>query len=267
MTLIISGHQRSGTTLLRRVLDGHPQIKLANEFGCFEDVGLSVGQAWAVRLAQWRLVNGRWAFDSQFANHSRRHWQNLWFTVRYGRYLAQAAQGKVTTTDVSRALQKTWGIETAVSGDKFPQYMPQLPRLLLNEEIKVVIIYRDCRDVTSSFLEKVRTVWRSRTWANDLDSAEKIARNWVRQIERMEMLATQYEPTNLHLIKYETLVTEPAPVLEQLASWLGLPPVGFPLKQVRASSIGKYLQGLSLDEISQIETIAGDTMRHLGYAL
>lgn len=267
MTLLISGHQRSGTTLLRRVCDGHPQMQVANEFGCFADVGLTVAQAWRQRLAQWRLVNGRWAFDSQFANHPRRHWQNLWFTVRYGLHLAKVTQGNVAANNVADALQKTWGAETAVSGDKWPQYMPLLANLLQNEEVKGIIIYRDCRDVTSSFLEKVRTVWRTRSWASELDSADKIARNWVTQIELMEQLAGQFGPTKLHLIQYERFVTEPAQSLAELAGWLGILPENFSQKQVRASSIGKYRQGLTPDEIAQVESIAGEKMQDLEYSV
>lgn len=263
--LLISGHQRSGTTLLRRVCDGHPQMKVANEFGCFADVGLTVPQAWAARWAQWRLVNGRWAFNSQFATHPYRHWHNLWFTVGYCLRLAQVVRGQATVADVGHALQKQWGGETAVSGDKLPQYMPLLPRLLSHRDVKVIIIYRDCRDVTSSFLEKVRTVWQTRAWASELDTAEKIARNWVAQIEQMEQLAAKYAPVQVHLVQYEQLVSEPQLVLNEVAAWLGISPVGFPLQQVRASSIGKYQQGLTEDELAQIEAVAGATMRRLGY--
>ncbi len=133
VSLLISGHQRSGTTLLRRVCDGHPQMRLTNEFACFADVGLPVWQARRARWAQWRLVNGRWAFDSQFATHPRRHWYNLWFLLRYSWHLGQATRGTVTVADVHLALQKTVGMGTAVHGDKWPQYMPLLPQLLPSE--------------------------------------------------------------------------------------------------------------------------------------
>lgn len=263
--LIISGHQRSGTTLLRRVCDGHPQMRVANEFGCFADVGLPVQQAWAARWAQWQLVNGRWAFDSRFATHPRRHWHNLWFTVGYCWRLAQVARDEVTVGDVGYALQRRFGVETAVTGDKLPQYMPILPQLLTHREAKALIIYRDCRDVTSSFLEKVRTVWQTRSWASELDTAEKIAQNWVDQIEQMEQLAAKHAPAQVHLVRYEQFVAEPQMVLNDLAAWLGITPAGFPVQQVRSSSIGKYQQGLTDEELTQIEAVAGETMRRLGY--
>lgn len=264
--LIISGHQRSGTTLLRRVCDGHPQMKVANEFGCFADVGLTVRQAWAARLAQWRLVNGRWSFDSQFATHPRRHWHNLWFTLHYCWRLTQAAHGQLTVTDVGHALGGQWE-DAVVMGDKLPQYMPMLPQLLASRSMKVLIIYRDCRDVTSSFLEKVRTVWQMRDWASELDTAEKIAHNWVAQIEQMEQLAAQYGPAQVQVVQYEQFVTEPQLVLADLAAWLGVTPTGFPLQQVRVSSVGKYQQGLTALEIAQVEAVAGATLQQLGYKI
>ena len=265
--LIISGHQRSGTTLLRRMCDGHPQMRLANEFGCFADVGLPLRRAWAARWAQWRLVNGRWAFDSRFATHPHRHWHNLWFTLSYSWRLAQVARGVVTVANVGQALRGNFGMETAVIGDKLPQYMPLLPQLLTHREAKVLIIYRDCRDVTSSFLEKVRTVWQTRSWASELNTAEKIARNWVSQIEQMEQLAAQFAPAQVQLVRYEQFVAEPQLVLGDLAAWLNITPAGFPLQQVRASSIGKYQHGLTADEIAQVVAIAGQTMHRLGYAI
>ncbi len=264
MILIISGHQRSGTTILRRVCDGHPQIRVANEFGCFADVGLTVKQAASARLAQWRLVNGRWAYDSASATHPRRHWHNLWFTLSYLWRLARITRGKVTALGVGEALRSQWA-EAAVMGDKLPQYMPLLPQLLADHPAKVLLIYRDGRDVTHSFLEKVQTVWQDRAWANELNTAEKIARNWVTQIEQMKQLQQQYGPAQVHIIQYERFVTEPGPVLNDLAAWLGVNPAGFPLQQVRAGSIGKYRQGLTRQQIEQVESLAGTTLQQLGY--
>jgi hypothetical protein len=266
MVLIISGHQRSGTTLLRRLCDAHPQMRIANEFGCFADVGLTVGQAVAARLAQWRLVNGRWAFDSRFASHPRRHWHNLSFGLGYGWQLARVSRGKVTVTAVAHALQKQLG-ETAVVGDKLPQYTPLLPTLLAQEAVKVLLIYRDGRDVTSSFLENVRTVWQTRSWASELNTAEKIAHHWVAQMNQMAELKATCLPSQLHIMQYEQLVAEPDAALAALAAWLGVAPGGFPLQQVKTSSIGKYRQGLSPAEIAQVEAVAGPTLRQLGYAI
>ncbi|WP_420643242.1 sulfotransferase family protein [Candidatus Leptofilum sp.] len=259
MHLIISGHQRSGTTLLRRLCDGHPQMKVANEFGCFADMGLTVRQAWAARWAQWRLVNGRWAFDSQFATDPRRHWHNFWFTLRYGWHLAQMAHGPVTVEAVAGALEMLWP-ETAVVGDKLPQYMPLLPQLSKNKESHIVVIYRDCRDVTSSFLEKVRTVWRTREWAKEVDTAEKIAANWVNHIVLMEKLAD-----DIHIIQYEQLVQEPEHVLNGLASWLDVDPAGFKPQTIKMDSLGKHRKGLTEAELAEVTAVAGPTMRRLGY--
>ncbi|VAW34844.1 hypothetical protein MNBD_CHLOROFLEXI01-616 [hydrothermal vent metagenome] len=259
MPLIISGHQRSGTTLLRRLCDAHPQMKVANEFGCFADVGHSVGHALKARLGQWRLVNGRWAFDSRFANQPRRHGYNLRFTLSYWRHLLRFSQGDVTITAVTQALQAQLG-ETAVIGDKLPQYLPLLPSFLSNDSVKVIIIYRDCRDVTSSFLEKVRTVWRTRPWAGDVDTAEKIAYKWVESIELMERLSDQ-----IYIIQYEKLVNQPASRLADLGAWLRIDPAGFNPHSVKATKVGKHQQGLTKEELADVWTVAGSTMTRLGY--
>ena len=260
MYLIISGHQRSGTTLLRRLCDEHPQMKVANEFGCFADVGLSVRQVVWARLAQWRLVNGRWAFDSAVATHPHRHWHNLRFCLNYSWQLARSGQNPVTFESIAHALARQWP-ETAVVGDKLPQYMPLLSHFLPHPTVKIVVIYRVCSDVTSSFLEKVRTVLRTREWASQLDTAEKIARNWVNQIALMEHLAPQ-----IHIIQYEALVQQPEPILRALAQWLDVDPDRFKPQMVKATSLGKYKHGLTEGELTHIWSIAGPTMERLGYS-
>lgn len=259
MILIISGHQRSGTTLLRQICDSHPEICVTNEFACFADVGHGYIHSVRARLAQWRLVNGRWAYESVHTHNPRKHWANLNFTLTYLRRLAIHFTGRLTVPAVADTLKYQFPGAKFV-GDKWPQYMPLLPDLVQAEQVKIVVIYRDCRDVTSSFLEKVRTEWRTRPWAPNVDSAPKIAQNWVEKIDIMEQIADQ-----IHIIQYESLLTEPERVMGELGAWLGVDPNGFKWPKLNPATIGKHLYGLTEKELAEVWAVAEKTMTRLGY--
>jgi hypothetical protein len=231
---------------------------VTNEFACFADVGHAYIHSVRARLAQWRLVNGRWAYDSVHAQNPQKHWANLMFTLGYLQKLARHFTGNLTVSSVANALKHHFP-EANYVGDKWPQYMPLLPDLV-QADVKVVVIYRDCRDVTSSFLEKVRTEWRTRPWAADVDTAAKIARNWVDKIDIMEQLSEQ-----IHIIQYESLITEPEQVLAELGAWLGVDPAGFNWPRLNPASIGKHLHGLTEKELAEIWSVAEQTMARLGY--
>ncbi len=259
MILIISGHQRSGTTLLRQICDSHPEISITNEFACFADVGHPYLHAMRARLAQWRLVNGRWVYDSAQIKNPRKHWANLSFTFEYLGRLAKNFTGELTISAVAQALKRQFP-QAKFVGDKWPQYMPLLPNFVQEDQVKIVVIYRDCRDVTSSFLEKVRTEWQTRPWAADVDTAAKIARNWVDKIDIMEKILEQ-----IHIIQYESLIKEPEQVFAELGIWLGVDPAGFRWPKLNPTSIGKYQQGLTQAELAEVWSEAAETMLRLGY--
>jgi hypothetical protein len=70
--------------------------------------------------------------------------------------------------------------------DKYPNYVFMSDKLTEVDGLSCWIIYRDCRDVTSSILKRVRNDWRNRSWANGINTVEKVATQWVRAIELME---------------------------------------------------------------------------------
>jgi hypothetical protein len=147
-----------------------------------------------------------------------------------------------------------------IVGDKYPGYIFQLDKLAVTEGLSCLIIYRDCRDVTSSSLKEARTTWRDQRFAKRFDTAGKAARQWVDAIESMERHIDQ-----LHVIRYEDLVTAPIQELELLGKWLSVDPGGFPAHIIRDASVGKYKSGLSDNELAAVMEIAGPTMARLGY--
>jgi hypothetical protein len=259
LTLLITGLQRSGTTLLRRLCDGHPDISVTNEFGSFFNLGQPYRvYSWQL-LRRWGQVQDKWAYDSAYVRQGGRRWRNLAFTLRYLRYLAAYRTQPVTAVSAMSAMQQLFPRSRLV-GDKLPQYMPLLDTFVRQPNLACIVIYRDCRDVTSSFLVKVRTTWRTRAWVAEVDTAAKIARRWLDYIELMERHADQ-----IHTIRYESLVQQPQPVLDNLAAWLAVDPAGFATKEVRDSSIGNYQKNLTQSELADVLAVAGPTMARLGY--
>ncbi|MBA3562614.1 MAG: sulfotransferase [Gammaproteobacteria bacterium] len=148
-----------------------------------------------------------------------------------------------------------------IVGDKLPDYVFSLDELTEPAQLACLIIYRDCRDVTRSSLERFRTAERnSEYWRENLSTAEKIAKRWVRAIELMERYSEK-----LHVIRYENFVRNTGQELEALAKWLEVDPAGFPKEMIRDTSVGKYKGGLSNEEIGTVMKIAGPAMARLGY--
>jgi hypothetical protein len=122
------------------------------------------------------------------------------------------------------------------------------------------VIFRDCRDVVSSTLAKATTAWKRSRFVTAMNTPTKVATRWVHAIAQQERNAGV-----VLAIRYEDLVTQPRPVVARLGEFLGLDPAGFRQKLVRSTSIGKHKGRLSAEALADIETIAGDTMRRLGY--
>jgi hypothetical protein len=175
--------------------------------------------------------------------------------------LARQGRGQVTLSALVAAHK--YDSDTRVVGDKLPQYIFMMDRLVeLTPGLCRLIIYRDCRDVTSSYLLMTRTKWSDRPWIHATDTAEKIARNWVHAIEIMER-----HVADLFVIRYEDLVGDPQSELRRLAEWLDVDPRGFNARRVSDSSVGKYRQGLTDRELDDVLQVAGPALKRLKYSL
>jgi hypothetical protein len=266
--LLIGGRPRSGTTLLRDLCDVHPDITLTHEFGTF----LALNEPYDVYrdkiLRRWRaqrILHCR-------IRRSRRSKRRLWrwaislrghaFAIRYLGKIRRYRPGCIDLSAVEATLREVFP-RAGIVGDKMPDYVHLLDELAPASGLSSVMIYRDCRDVTSSHLKLARTSWRNQGWIRDQDTAEKVAKLWVDALETMER-----HRDKIHIIRYEDLVREPRRELTALAEWLGVDPAGFPersMKSVRDNGIGKHSNGLSEQELEAVMNIAGPTMARLGY--
>ncbi len=261
MMLMIGGHPRSGTTLLQTLCDLHPDMAVTNEFGCFSFLGQSSGDYNRSIYNRWQRVQGRWAFDIAYARYTPLlRLNNLLFALRHLYLYRRKRQGAVVTAVSLEATYRTMYPHARVVGDKWPHYLYRMDKYVQETDLTRLVIYRDCRDVTSSFLVQARTNWKDTDWVKNVDTAEKVATKWVRGIEIMEKYADK-----LTILQYEALMHEPEKELKRVSEAIGLDPAGFPTDMIDPGSIGKYHKGLSDAELETVLRIAGPTMERLGY--
>lgn len=167
----------------------------------------------------------------------------------------------VRAVHVETSLKDVFPAVTVV-GDKYPGYVFELDDLTRDANSECLVIYRDGRDVISSTLNAVRTIWSGRRWVKHINTPAKVAERWVRAVAVMERNAGK-----CHMIRYEDFVRRPKPVMEALGSWLDIDPTGFPVHVVRESSVGKHRSGLTPEELSAVVQIAGPTLERLGYEI
>lgn len=245
---IIGGLSRSGTSLLWKTCHRHPAIALTYEFANFRNLGRNYWKYRRDLVRRWKdpqIGMREWrepSFRQAYLNRLRRHWYR-----------------SIDARVVRSVLQPAFPAARVV-GDKYPRYVFNLRELTKHEALKRIIIYRDCRDVTSSFLQRVRTNWKGLDFIKKVSTADRIAMRWVEAIEMME----KYRQ-HVHVIRYEDLVRNPAPVLRGLGEYLGVGSTAFPTRHIHADSVGNYHRGLSASELESVMKVAGPTMRRLGY--
>lgn len=253
MALIVTGHQRSGTTLLARLFDAHPEVRITGEFGNFLEVGAPRGRYVRRQLKRWGgIVVRGWRRNVMIQSHR--------FVLEYLKRIIASSPDRVTVEIIEQALKELLP-GARVVGDKYPEYIWSLDNLAANEGLSTLVIYRDCRDVTSSTLQRARTDWRRMPlFVRQLNTAEKVARRWVRAIELMEA-----HRGKIFMLRYEELVTTPSEQMGKIAEWLGIDRLGFDVQHISDRSIGKYRRGLTQAEIDAVMEIAGPTMARIGY--
>lgn len=251
--LIIAGHPRSGTTLLNRICNSHPDIIMTFEFRNFKGLNSTYHKYVKFLRKDWyrrRLIN-----IGHSKSKLKKRVESAIFLARYLIGLQRHRQKLISITIVTDILHSIFP-SASIVGDKKPTYIFNLDKLARIEGLNRLVIYRDCRDVVRSAIEKAQTGWRKKTFS----TATKAAWCWVKAIEIMERHADK-----IHTIRYEDLVSNTRPVLHDLGTWLGINPAGFRHRMIHTTSMGKYKHSLSDKQIEDIMKIAGPTMKRLGY--
>jgi hypothetical protein len=194
--IFVIGCFRSGTSLLRRILDSHPRIACPAESKFILPLARVLRDPSAMRglddmgfdRAQVAAALGRSA-SSFFATYA-------------------AARGKAR-----------WA-------DKTPDYVEVLPELreLFGADARFILLYRHGMDVAYSLAHPGRNFPAILPFAREAGGSMPVgaARFWVDQNEKIEAFRVSV-PESCHPITYERLTEEPVEALRRLFAFLGEP--------------------------------------------
>jgi hypothetical protein len=210
--LFIVGCARSGTTLLHRIVDAHPQIAITPEMH------------WITR--HFKSRNGLVTLElaSELAGHKR------FSQFEINREQFEGLLGSGEPVPYPTFLNRVFGLYGKVKnkplvGNKTPAYVRSIPTLhALFPEARFVHIIRDGRDVCLSILnwkKADRTAGRFATWEEDPVSTTALWWKWNVTLGRED--GAPLGSDLYHEVRYEALVSEPAKECERLCSFLDLP--------------------------------------------
>jgi Sulfotransferase family len=265
--LIVLGVRRSGTTLLRVILDRSPGIAIPDETYFFPQLA----------------ARHRGSVDSvAFLDDVRRlprvrelgvDPQDVAPRLREGMTAGEAI-GAVMATYADTCGKERWG-------DKTPLYMRHVPQLeRLFPDAQYVHLVRDGRDAALSFLA-VPGGLMTEGWGHPRD-AVGFARMWRTEVEDARSLGRRTGEERFLEVRYEALVADPYGTVRDVCAFAGLPfdpamlayaenvdvssrPHQQRLRQPPTAGVRDWRAEMSPADVEAFEAIAGDLLAGLGY--
>lgn len=247
--IFIGGQRRSGTTLMRVLLNRHPHIVCGPESHF-----ASRFERWHEQLAdEWSETVRRYGFGPEAVDRAFAAIADNLFT-RY-----QLAEGK-----------RRWAEKTPANILRIDYLFRLFPRA------QFVHVIRDPRDTYCSIRHKAHT--SKPGWVRF--TPPYAARDWRAGILAGERWRPY--PDRYHEVRYEELVREPEATLRRVLAFLNEPwdprildpdadnsaarhPELKKRDRIFATSIGRWRTELNGAEVAEIESIAGELMVALGY--
>jgi hypothetical protein len=264
--VLVIGVSRSGTTLLKEMLDSHSQLAIPTE-------SYFVPQLWDRHSRAFDPE----AFVEDVGRLTRvREWGVTPDDVR------ERLPENATAADAIRAIYRSYADARGKPryGDKTPSYMQSLDLL---ERVfphgQYVHLVRDGRDAGLSFLAMRRKPRFNLARPRGIAS---FASEWKLEVEGARELGRRVGPERYHELRYEALVREPEAELRRVTSFLELdfePEMLAYHAGVDASTLQdhpllaepptpdtrSWREQLSPADTQVFEAIAGDTLSELGY--
>jgi len=264
--LFIVGRPRSGTKLLRDLLNEHSQVAITvneshfipyyyheiHKFGDlrkrenFERFYNELSKITFIR----RLKKKNKSVSPDLWHESVEDWSYAGIVEAFYRAYARR-EGKI------------------IWGDKTPSYLTQLPLLYaLFPTAKVIHIIRDARDYCISI---------NKAWGKNMYRA---AQQWVDQVAKCRKDGAPHSGDGYHEMKYEALLDHPKETIGQLCEFIGIEfeedmlRLNVPsenLGDTKGATVivkgnhGKWKNSLEPAQVQRIERICGPLMRQLGY--
>jgi len=277
----ILGNPRSGTSLLRSLLNAHNEVVVPPECG----FALWLKDAWF--SADFSSPNVQFEFlKAVQASRKFETWQ-----LNMNELSAGLASRPVRNyADAVSRIYETYGLsrnkKVGIWGDKNNYYISQIPELrILFPEAKYVHIVRDVRDVACSYMELAKTNISSKYRPVLTVEPEGIAKEWMaNNLAALDIL----EGSNIYLrIRYEDLVSNVEYTISNVWRFLGLVDSGSFSESahletldepeefmqwkkklnspVDTSSVGRYKSELPAAATNVITTICRPLLERFGY--
>ena len=270
--IFILGAQRSGTTLLRLLLNSHSRVAIPEEGDFF----IPLMRKYRSNLK--KEVDGKDLL--RFIDYIQNNPQfKLWLLNAEVFFDEIKKRKRVYLADLMSGLYEHYAKTQRKDmwGDKTPSFFRMIPVLSeLFPDARFIHIIRDGRDLFLS--------WRKidRTKSN----ISLVALEWIYKIKKARMALNELDSDRSMEIRYEDFVTDLEKKLIKICSFLSLEYEPTMLdywqksdryigehhsklifRPVSASSINKWKKELSQKELGKFETIAGSVLASNGYEL
>lgn len=274
----IFGNPRSGTSLLRLMINNHPEIIVPPECGFTE-----------------------WLYDEfgkiEYSEYVYRHFLSEVFKARkfetwglsYEELLSELIEKKPRNyqeliMEIYFGYARKHGKHVKEVGDKNNYYINKIEKI---ENIfpgcKKIFIVRDGRDVTCSYLDLKNKDIESQYKPTLAEGIADIARQWQKSVEVMAF----WSEKGALSIRYEDLVVDPHGTLTKVCDFLSLrysdkmldyynnndEPEEFKawkgktFKAVETSSVARFKADLTRDQLQTFQSVAGRGLETVGYTL
>ena len=265
--LILLGVSRSGTTLLRVILDRSPGVAIPDE-SFFVPL---------LARRQGRTIDAERFLDDVSRIPTIRDWgvsvADVAGRIRSG-MLTGGAIAAIYESYADAAGKPRWG-------DKTPMYMRHLGLLArLFPDAQYVHLVRDGRDAALSFLQMPEGTF-TRTWAHPRTPAQ-FACLWRKEVGDARALGRRVGEARYHEVRYEELVAEPESVVRRICVFAAIPfertmldyagavdvsakPHQQRLLTPPTSGVRSWRQDLSAEDAAAFDSVAGDLLAELGY--
>ena len=289
--LLVTGPARSGTTLLARLLDGHPGLPVASQPFPLLYVGAKADFLASCGHAGERFPLGDLFCEDRYRpedldrfldryHPGERRLDEIWSSMEgySGRQtevpLPEGAAGARSFADLLERLHDALArSEAEVAGSKEVLAEEYLPYLVVRGFAGVLCV-RDPRDVVASSVSS-----GGATWVGRPRPLLFLLRNWRRAAT---VAAALDGAPGFAVVRFEDLVSDTGSTLERLAGFLGAAPfeagaseravAGWrgnssfgELSGVSDAAVGRHRSVLDEATIEYIETVCGPEMDWLGY--
>ncbi|WP_169973305.1 sulfotransferase family protein [Tautonia rosea] len=241
--VFLVGSERSGSTMLRLMLQHHPLIAYGSEAEFIVQI-LSDD-----RNAEWpdhEKVRNFLELDRKFRKYNLELDPSLAYPDLARSFLAQILERKPGSPEVV-------GVTIHYDYHRLPKLWPNA---------RYIHLLRDPRDVARSVI--------GMGWAGNVWNASKV---WKKAEHQWDVLRSQIDPERFTEIRFEELTANPTEELTRLCSFLGIPYDAAMLSYPEHSTYDapdpkltyQWKRKLSEHEVQLVESFLGDVMESRGY--